>query len=193
MLSEIMFGHDDEPELVHRPITRREYHRMAEAGILRDDERVELLRGAIVPMSPIGNPHAWSVTWLVRLLARQLTDEWVVQPQCPLQLWDDSEPEPDAAVVPVGTFDRAASVCVLVVEVADSSLRKDMSVKAALYAEAAIPIYWLVDLNGREVVVFSKPMGGVYRRIDRHYPGEVLTLDGHPNVAVPIAEIVPPA
>ena len=124
--------------LRRRPISRIEYERMAEVGILGERERIELLRGEIVAMSPTGRPHIWSVAKLNRLLVEQLGPSYDVQPQCPLPLWDDSEPEPDLAVVPAGTPDRHPDTCLLVIEVAQTSLRVDATVKAALYAEAGI-------------------------------------------------------
>lgn len=177
----------------HRRITREEYQRMAEVGILRPKERVELLRGAVVVMSPIGQPHAHSVTRLVRYLTGQVTADFDVQPQCPLPMLDDSMPEPDLAIVRPGSFTAYATECLLVVEVADSSLRKDLRIKAPLYAEAGIPAYWLVDLNAREVQVMTDPVDGRYQRVDRARPGDTLTLAGQPGIAVPVADIVPPA
>ncbi|MBK9032073.1 MAG: Uma2 family endonuclease [Myxococcales bacterium] len=182
----------DSVGVARRHITRDEYLRMAEVGILRDDERVELLRGEVVVMSPIGLAHARVVSVLVRILVRQLGGDWLVQPQGPLRMWTDSMPEPDLAVVPTGSFTQFADRCALVIEVADSSLHKDLRIKAPLYAEAAIPVYWLVDLTAREVLVMTDPVDGVYQRVDRARPGDVLTLAGQPDVAVPVAEIVPP-
>ncbi len=81
----------------------------------------------------------------------------------------------------------------LVIEVADTSLRKDLRLKAPLYAEAGIPVYWLVDVNAREVLVMTDPVDGNYQRVERARPGDVLTLEGQPGIVVPVAEIVPPS
>lgn len=176
-------------ELRRRPIMRGEFERMVQVGILGDDDRVELLRGELVVMSPVGRRHAWSVAKLMRFLVVQLPD-WLVQPQATLRMWDHSAPEPDVAVIPLGPVERLAESCALVVEVADSSLRRDVSLKAALYAEAAIPVYWLVDLDARVVHVHSEPANGEYRRVEQHGVGDVLGLDGHPAVAIPVDDIV---
>ena len=192
MLGSMLDQQELAPDTVRR-IMRVEFERMVEAGIFDEDERLELLRGEIVAMSrQMGSPHAESVTRLNRMLVQQIGPELDVRPQCPLAAWDDSEPQPDVAVVPRGSFDRHADTCVLVVEVADTSFRKDSTIKASLYAEAGIPVYWLVDVVRGEVLVHSQPRAGTYRRIDRCVPGDVLTLDGHPAIAVPVAEIVPP-
>jgi Uma2 family endonuclease len=189
----LMLDRDDlAPDRI-RKIMRAEYDQMVRAGIFDEDERMELLRGELVAMSPIGLPHRRSVTRLNMMLARQVGLGLEVQPQCPLALWDDSEPEPDLAVVnSVTSFDRWPDNCLLVIEVADSSFRKDSTIKAALYAEAGIPVYWLVDVNRSQVLVHTLPRDGSYRRIDRQVPGDVLTLDGQPGIAVPVSEIVPP-
>lgn len=178
--------------VTRRRISREEYLRMAEVGILRDDERVELLRGEVVVMSPTGRPHAQSVIRLNRLLVHQVSAGFDVQPQLPLPILEDSMPEPDLAVVPRGTFDAYATGCVLVIEVADTSLGKDLRLKAPLYAAAGIPVYWLVDVNAREVLVMTDPVDGVYQRVEHARPGDVLTVEGQPAIAVPVAEIVPP-
>lgn len=191
MFTTIMAGHDA-GDVRRHALSRREYDRLVDEGIIAAGEPIELLRGEIVAVSPMGDPHVLSVSWLTRLLVAQFDAAWLVQPQCPLKLWDDSEPEPDVAVVPASRdFRDHATSCALVVEVADRSARTDATVKAALYAEAAIPVYWLVDLNAREVMVHSEPRDGQYRRLERRTAPDVLTLDGHPGVAVPVAAIVP--
>jgi|JI10StandDraft_1071094.scaffolds.fasta_scaffold22482_6 Uma2 family endonuclease len=176
--------------LRRRPISRLEYERMAEVGILAPDERIELLRGEIVAMSPIGSRHAWSVAKVTRLLVEQLGPSYDIRPQSPLTLWDDSEPEPDLAVVPAGTPDRHPDTCLLVIEVAQTSLRVDATIKAALYAEAAIPVYWIVDVARGLVLVHTEPTAGRYQRIAEHRPGDVLTAPHLPTLAIPVAAIV---
>ena len=176
--------------LRRRPISRLEYEQMAEVGILAPDERIELLRGEIVAMSPIGSRHAWSVAKVTRLLVEQLGPSHDIRPQSPLTLWDDSEPEPDLAVVPAGTPDRHPDTCLLVIEVAQTSFRVDATVKAALYAEAAIPVYWIVDVARGLVLVHTEPAAGRYQRIDERRPGDVLTVPHLPTLAIPVAAIV---
>jgi len=176
--------------LRRRPISRIEYERMAEVGILGERERIELLRGEIVAMSPTGRPHIWSVAKLNRLLVEQLGPSYDVQPQCPLPLWDDSEPEPDLAVVPAGTPDRHPDTCLLVIEVAKTSLRVDATVKAGLYAEAAIPVYWIVDVARGLVLVHTAPVAGGYQSVVERRPGDILTVPHLPTLAIPVAAIV---
>ncbi len=131
------------PELAERQrrITLDEYHRMAEAGILGEDEHVELIDGMLVAMTPQGRAHARVIQRLTRLLVRALGDDLEVLPQLPLTLPDDSEPEPDLAVVraeDAQSGEHHPRTALLVVEVAGDSLRLDRGSKAALYARAGI-------------------------------------------------------
>ena len=144
-----------------------EYHRMIEAGILGEDEHVELLEGEIVQMSPQEPPHARATHRLTRLFNRSLGDQYIVRPQLPLTL-RDSEPEPDLAIVRAEdetSAKRHPTTALLVVEVADSSVRYDLFVKARIYARARIPEYWLVVVRKRliEVLRDPDPKTGAYR------------------------------
>ncbi|MBG1270960.1 Uma2 family endonuclease [Nostoc sp. WHI] len=143
-----------------------EYHRMIAAGIL-DDRRIELLKGEIVEISPEGEPHAYfsseSGEYLIRLLGERAT----VRLTKPITLPNNSEPEPDIAVVkrlgreylehhpyPENIF--------WLIEYSDSSLDKDLQIKIKVYAEVEIPEYWVVNLKKRQLVVFRDPQDGEY-------------------------------
>jgi len=143
----------------NRRFTVAEYHKMIEAGILGEDEHVELLEGEIVQVSPQEKPHAQAIGKLTRWLVQGLGDAYVVRPQLPLSLID-SEPEPDLAVV--RTDEEAAAqrhprTALLVIEIADSSARHDHVVKSRIYAGAGIPEYWLVLVKQRVVEVLRDP------------------------------------
>jgi Uma2 family endonuclease len=155
------------PERV-RPLHRREYERMVELGLF-DDERIELLRGALVEMSPQGAPHSDVTERLAATLYEALRGRARVRSHSPLALSDDSEPEPDIAVVPPGDYSRELPrAALLVVEVADSSLRKDRRIKAELYAEAGVPEYWLVNLVDGVIELHSDPREGRYQNVTSH-------------------------
>ena len=174
-----------------RKLRRVEFQRLAEAGDFAD-ERVELLRGEIVVMSPQGLVHAKAAGRIAKLLNAQLGPAWLAMTHSGLALWEDSRPEPDVAVVPnQGAVDEEITHAILVVEVAQTSLRKDATVKLGLYAEH-VPVYWLVDLERRAVRVYSEPRDGEYTRMEHRRPGDLLTLDGYPAVAIPVADILPP-
>ena len=144
-----------------------DYHRMAEAGILAPDERVELIEGEIVTMAPIGPEHVSIVNRLTRTLVDGLGDEAIVSPQNPVVLPRHSEPEPDLALLrPREDWYRRAKPLpadvLLLIEVAESTLRYDREVKRPLYAAHGIPEYWLIDVNGRRLLRFSRPTDDGY-------------------------------
>ena len=158
-----------------------------------EDERVELLRGALVAMSPQGTRHAHVIARLVRLLIQRLGPDVDVRCRMPFAAGADSVPEPDIAVVPAmdySTFipDRA----LLVVEVADSSLRKDRILKAEVYAEAGVPEYWLVDLAHDAVEVRTLPADGKYTRTDILGPTDAIRPAAFPDVELAVREILHP-
>lgn len=140
------------------------YRRMVELGAL-EDQRVELLDGLIVQMSPKSTEHDDLITYLTRLLIESVDREYRVRVQCGLSLGPRWQPEPDLALVRPGTpkpYHPAEPDWVA--EVADSSLRVDREVKRRAYAEAGILEYWIFALPERRVDVLSEPAGGDYRR-----------------------------
>jgi len=181
------------PDLEPRPISVAEYHRMIDAGILSEDERVELLEGVIVTVSPQGDPHALVIERLNKVLVRQLPDRYRVRPQLPLTLGDRSEPEPDLAVslVEASTAKQHPRTALLVIEVAGESLRKDRRVKARIYARAGSPEYWLVNLEESCVEVLTEPdaAAGEYRRRAVAADHATLRSSAVPELLVPLAEI----
>jgi Uma2 family endonuclease len=177
------------PERI-RPLRRVEFDRLVELGRF-EDERVELLFGALVEMTPPGPPHATVVDRLTRMLVRALGDRAWVRVQNPLALTEDSEPEPDLALVPPGDYAEAhPDRAYLVIEVADASLNKDRRIKASLYASAGIPAYWIVNLRDRVIEVHEAPANGAYQRVGRHAHGEVLSLPAFPDLAIPVDDVL---
>jgi Uma2 family endonuclease len=133
---------------------------MIETGILSEDEHVELLDGVLIAMTPQNPPHARAIQRLNHLFTRALPDEFTVLPQLPLTLAEDSEPEPDLAVVrseDARSSEHHPRTALLVVEVAADSLARDRGAKAALYARAGIPEYWVVNLADRAIEVHRDP------------------------------------
>lgn len=173
-----------------RPISRDEFMRMAELGMF-DDERVELLRGVVVQKPRISWRHANTVDWLTRELILALRRTYTVRPQQPFAASDWSQPEPDLAVVEnqsvIGDHPSAA---LLLIEVADSSQRRDRGIKLGIYAEAGAPEYWIVDLRARAVEVYSQPAGTSYARCDVLHEGDVLRPSRVPGVELAVAELM---
>lgn len=139
-----------------------EYHRMIETGILTNDDKVELLEGQIVQMSPQRPPHAATTQCAANYLSRLLLGQAYIRMQLPITLTPNSEPEPDIAVVRIDVreyFDRhpAPDDIFLLIEVAETTLKPDRFVKAPIYARANITEYWVLDVQQRQVYVFRQP------------------------------------
>lgn len=176
-----------------RPLRRREYDQLVRLGVF-EGERVELLYGRIVEMSPAGTGHSYALRRLNALITPTLGGRAQVQVQSPLAASDESEPEPDLAVIELGDFlDGHPSSAHLAVEVSDTSLTRDLDLKAGLYAEMGVPDYWVVDLVHRVVVVHRRPVEGRYAEVTTvDADGEVVVL-AVPDVVVRVADILPPA
>ena len=176
------------PEPVFR-ISVAQYHEMSQAGILREEDRVELLDGWLVRKMVIKPAHA-TVTELTSDAIRSLLPTgWCVRTQQPLSL-ATSEPEPDLAIVCGDRLRYAnrhptAAEVALVVEVAEATLQRDRTTKLQIYAEAGIPAYWIVNLVERRLEVFSDPTGPAatpqYRRRQDYLPTDAVPVDigGH--------------
>src|ERR1043166_1075223 len=137
-----------------RLFTRAEYHRMGEVGIFSEDDRVELIKGEIVKMSPIGRHHVAFVNNLNQLLVTRLAGRAIVSVQNPVVLSDDNEPQPDVTVLRPRSSQQAqpaVAAVLLLIEVAQTSLRYDRVTKRPLYAEAGIPEYWIVDCGAESI------------------------------------------
>ncbi|HZQ07079.1 MAG TPA: Uma2 family endonuclease [Anaerolineae bacterium] len=173
----------------------REYQRLADAGILSEDDRVELIHGEIVEMSPIGSPHAACVRDLEELLHEKLGRTVHISVQNPIILDDYSEPEPDIALLKRRTH-RYKSIhpkpedVLLVIEVADTSIEYDRLVKIPLYARAKISEAWLVDLNREVIQVFSEPRDGQYQRRHEFRRGEQIGSASIQNLVLGVNDIL---
>lgn len=176
-----------------RGLKRREYEELVKLGVF-EDERVELLYGQVVTMSPLDPDHNESTNTIDEILGKQLEGRARVRVQSSFAASDDSEPEPDVLVIPLQKYWREhPSTAYLVVEVAKSSLRKDRGVKAKLYGSVAVQEYWIVDIKAGGVHVLRDPDGeGEWRSRILARRGEVLTLLAFPDVRVAVDQIVPP-
>ncbi|MFN4073983.1 MAG: Uma2 family endonuclease [Thermus sp.] len=173
------------------PFSLEDFHRLAEAGILPEDARVELVEGEIVTMSPIGKKHAYVLNTLVDLLS-PLRGRAVLSVQNPLVLGPATEVYPDLALLrPPRTRYRdrlpEGGDVLLLVEVAETSLDYDLNVKTPLYAKAGVPEVWVVDLVGGRVHVFRHPRGGAYQERQALDEGELEIL----GLKVPVKEVLP--
>jgi Uma2 family endonuclease len=177
------------PWVARRPITVPEYHRMGEVGILGERDRVELIEGELVAMSPIGSYHIGTVIELSHLLVQAVGGRARVSVQNPVHLDEFSEPEPDFALLKLrADFYRDAhpgpADVLLLIEVADTSLNYDRAVKRALYARHAIPELWIVDLTAGEVEVCRQPRSDAYAKVERVTRDGVLEPERLPGVVI---------
>ncbi len=174
--------------------SREVYDRAVEAGVFGPEDRVELIEGELLTMAPQGSRHAAVATRVGALLARVFGDRGHVRTQMPLAADDDSEPEPDLAVVPgdaLDYLDAHPAAALLVVEVADDSLRRDRSVKKRLYARCGIPEYWIVSLPDACLEVYRRPVGDAYRDAAALPAGETVAPLAAPSAVIPVSDLLP--
>jgi Uma2 family endonuclease len=181
-------------QLLTRKFTIEQYHKMADAGILTEQDRVELIRGKIIEMSPIGLKHAATVNRLNQLFYRQLGERVVVSIQNPIQLNDNSEPQPDVALLkPRADFYEnkipTPEDILLLVEVADKTLRYDRDVKLPLYAENKIIEVWLIDVNNQFLRVYRQPQETSYQNIQKFTRSQNLSPLSFSDIIIPVDEI----
>lgn len=175
--------------------TVAEYERMGEVGIFSEDERVELVCGEIIKMSPIGERHAGCVGLLTQLITLLLQRTAIVWVQNPLRLDEHSEPQPDIAVLKprADFYSRSKPTpgdALLVIEVSDTTLEYDRRVKVPLYARAGIPEVWVVNLPEERIEVYSDPAGGVYQTVTSHARGDELQSRSLDALRLSVSEVL---
>ncbi len=189
---------EDRSPLPRRKFTREEYHKLAEMGVLHEDERVELIEGEIIEMALVVPEHVAEMHGLYDCIRRLFGKGYCVRMQAPLAL-GESEPEPDLAVVS-GKFSDYLHAhptrAVLVIEFAQSSLQYDREVKSSLYAKAGIPEYWIIDLENRRLEVYCDPValpdapfGYGYQTRRILTPGDTIAPLARPDRAIRVARL----
>ena len=183
------------PDLMSRRFTVDEYMRMAEVGVLDSDDRVELIDGVIIEMAPTGRPHGRRTHRIARMFGRIVPEDVEISIQSTIRLNDQSAPEPDIALL-----NRRASLdeenipqaedILLVVEVAESSLRSDRGPKARRYAQSGIPELWIFDLADGEIEVSRQPTPQGYADIRRYRPGDTLTIQALPEIRLTVDQLL---
>ena len=180
-----------------RRFTVNEYLAMEVAGILHEDDRVELIDGEIIIMPPIGDPHEVSTDWLNRLLVPPLINRAIVRVQGAIRLSDRSAPQPDIAVLRERPLSEVRPYfppdVYLVIEVSDSTLAYDRGAKLARYAAAGIPEVWVANLRAREVTAYANPTGAEYATSPTYRAGDSLSPGAFPDVVLAVTDFMPPA
>jgi Uma2 family endonuclease len=163
--------------VARRCFTVEEYHKMGEAGLFDEKERVELINGEIYDMSPINSRHAGITDFLASLFKESLSEKKIIRVQNPVSLDESSEPEPDVAVVQFRKdwytkSHPSPNEIILLVEVSDSTLSFDRAIKLPLYAKAAVPEVWIINLQEDQIEVHNLPSDKGYAQIRVFRPGD---------------------
>lgn len=190
----MLYSHSVE---ISRDIVRKirvdEYYAIYAQKALSDEERVELLDGTIVKMTPQSSAHAYAIQELTHYFEHALDHRFAVRVQLPLTLSDLSEPEPDIAIVRREETRNTSHPqhALLIVEVASESLTKDKGAKRVLYAYAGIPEYWIVDLNSKTIEVYRDPddQNGLYRNQKIYATSEMIAPRDLSTQSLTIADL----
>jgi Uma2 family endonuclease len=169
-----------------------EFHRVGDLGVF-EGRRAMLIEGVILEQGPMNPPHAVTLGLVEQALRAAFGNGWWLRQQLPLVLGQDTDPEPDLAVVPGGPRDYAThpKTAALVVEVSDTSLSFDTNEKRGLYARAGIAEYWVVDINGRHLNVYRDPRAGDYLIEQQFGTSDVVSLLALPAAVVRVADLLP--
>jgi Uma2 family endonuclease len=182
-------------EAAKKLFTVDEYYRMAEAGILTHEDRVELIDGEIIEMSPIGNRHLGCVNATNRIFNTMLRETAVISVQNPLRLSNYTEPEPDIVVLKPRSdcyrYKRPmADDALLVVEVADSTLSYDRNIKLPRYAASGIPEVWIENLEDDSLLVFRNPVDNGYQTFLTLHRGDSMSIAAFPHVVFAVQDFL---
>lgn len=178
-----------------------EYNRLAELGFFHEDDRVELIRGEIIPMAAKGTLHSTFSRRLIRELSKLIANLGTLQSQDPISIRPDSEPEPDIAILKNKDDDYLNSHptpqdVLLLIEIADSTLKYDQEIKLPLYAQGGISDYWIFNLIEKCLETYSEPYQDLqnkfgYRRKVIYLPNEIVTLPCFSELALDLSQIFP--
>jgi Uma2 family endonuclease len=185
------------PSLEPFRLTTDRYHRMIDAGILREDDNVELLNGLLVKQMPRGINHRYTIELLAERLLSKLGPAYSVPMQLPIHLADGTEPEPNLVVTlprsQRGRGHPTAEQIFLVIEVAETSLKADRTDKLAIYPRAGLPEYWIVNIPEKQVEVYTQPDrdSATYAQTTIYKPGDALPVivNGVTYDSLPVADL----
>ena len=180
-------------QLTRWRFTVHDYHRMGEAGILHEDDRVELIEGELVEMTAIGTRHFSCVNRLTRMLVMSVGDEAIVSVQNPVKLNEYTEPQPDLTVIRLRDYRESLpgpEDVLLLIEVSDTTLAYDRGMKLPLYARAGIREVWIVDLPGETIERYTDPSEEGYRRADQLRHGQTLESISLPGLTPSVDEVL---
>jgi Uma2 family endonuclease len=171
-----------------------QYHQMIEHGIFTENDKIELIKGELISMSPVGIKHAFVVRRLTALLSQKFGDRSIIDIQNPILLDDNSEPEPDVVVLkPRDDFYQfqlpRPDDLLLIIEVSDTTLKYDRTVKIPLYSEAKIREIWIIDINSECVEIYRYANTEGYDQMQRYRLGETLSILAFPDLSLTVNDI----
>ncbi|MCM1984443.1 Uma2 family endonuclease [Lyngbya confervoides] len=182
-------------QILRKKFTVGQYHQMIESGILTDRDRVELLRGEIIEMSPIGMQHAACVDRLTELLVGTFRGKAIVRVQNPIQLSTRSEPQPDFAILQrrsdfyANGHPQPSDVFALI-EVSDTTVEFDRTVKVPLYAKDNIVEVWIVDLNAKAVQIYREPSDAGYQQVQTCRRGQAIAFQAFTDIQFTVDQLL---
>ncbi len=182
--------------LERRLLTVDEFYKMAEAGILTENDRVELINGELVKMAPIGSKHAAMVVQLDRIFSRHENERYIISAQNPLCINQYTELHPDLMILKPKD-DLYSSVLpspqdlFLIIEVSESSLDKDQTIKVPLYAQNDVPEVWIVNLKNKTLEVYREPSPNGYASVSTLDQSQTVSPLSFPDIQLPIRDIFP--
>lgn len=181
--------------LPHRKFTVEEYHHFIETGIFSPEERLELWEGEFIEMSPIGRRHAGTVDFLSEILKDFLHKQAIVRIQSPIVLNNFSEPEPDIALLKrrddfYRTVNATPNDVLLIIEVADTTVKYDRDVKFPKYAESDIPEAWLIDLENDRIEIHSEPTPNGYKLVKILHRGDIAESSVFEQIKISVEDIL---
>ncbi len=182
-----------EAKIARRLFTADEFHAMAEAGILHEDDRIELIEGELIEMAAIGTKHFTCVNTLTRLLVQSVAEEGIVSVQNPVRLGEKLEPQPDVAVLKAKDYSDALpgpEDVLLLIEVSDTTLTYDRKTKLPLYARSGVREAWIMDLQNNAMERHTEPSENGYRLVRRASKGESLPSEAVPEVVLRFDDIL---
>jgi Uma2 family endonuclease len=182
-------------ETARKLFTVDDYYRMAEVGIIKDTDRVELIEGEIIEMSPIGDRHMLAVNRATMIFARGVGDRAVVSVQNPASMDKYNEPQPDVVLIRpredfYGKGKPAPKDVLLMIEVADTTLYKDRKVKLPVYARNGIREVWIVDIPGDVIHIFRRPENGSYTFTEARSRGQMIAPDAFADFQIPVENLL---
>ena len=182
-------------QILRKKFTVGQYHQMIESGILTDRDRVELLQGEIIEMSPVGRQHAACVDRLNELFVMRLSSRAIVRVQSPIRLSDNSEPQPDLAILKrrddfyVNGHPKPKDIFTIV-EVSDTTVEYDRTVKVPLYAQNGVTEVWILDLNAQRIEVYRSPSDSGYQQVQTLIRGQSIVFQAFTDIQFPVNQLL---